>query len=36
MCIPMDKIEKALQLIELFLNKKNRKATVLQFQNVVA
>ena len=33
-CIPQEKIEKALEMIQEFLNKKNRKATVLQFQKL--
>ena len=33
-CIPMDKVIKALDMVEFFLNKKNKKATVLQFQKL--
>ena len=33
-CIPVDKIEKALNWVEFFLNKANKKATVLQFQKL--
>ena len=33
-CIPMDKLVKASDWIEFFLNKKNKKATVLQFQKL--
>ena len=33
-CIPMDKLEKAVNWIEFFLNKKNKKATVLEFQKL--
>ena len=33
-CIPTDKVETALNMIEYFLNKRNHKATVLQIQKV--
>ena len=33
-CIPIDKIEKALDLIEYVLNKKNRKITINKLQNL--
>ena len=33
-CIPMDKILKALNWVEYFLNKKNKKVTVLDFQKL--
>ena len=33
-CIPIDKLEKTLSWIEFFLNKTNKKATVLQFQKL--
>ena len=33
-CIPVDKLEKARNWVEYFLNKKNRKATVLEFQKL--
>ena len=31
-CIPLEKLEKALDLVEYFLNRRNKKATVLQIQ----
>ena len=33
-CIPLDKIKKAIDLVEFMLNKANKKATVLQFQRL--
>ena len=33
-CIPMDKLVKALNWVEYFLNKRNKKATVLEFQKL--
>ena len=33
-CIPVEKLEKARDWIEFFLNKRNKKATVLQFQQL--
>ena len=33
-CIPMDKLLKAANWVEFFLNKKNKKATVLEFQKL--
>ena len=33
-CIPLDKLNKALNMVEFFLNKRNKKATVLQFQKL--
>ena len=33
-CIPVDKFEKALEMIDYFLQKKNKKTTVLQFQKL--
>ena len=33
-CIPQDKVAKALNWVEFFLNKNNKKATVLQFQKL--
>ena len=33
-CIPEEKIHKALDMIEFFINPRNRKATVLQFQKL--
>ena len=33
-CIPLEKIEKALNLVEYFLNKHNKKVTVLQVQKL--
>ena len=33
-CIPLDKVEKALEMVEFFLNKKKKKATLLQFQRL--
>ena len=33
-CIPMEKIDKALDMIEMFLNKKNKKVTKLQVQRL--
>ena len=33
-CIPLEKIRKAIDMIEYLLNKKNKKATVLQFQRL--
>ena len=33
-CIPMDKLIKALNWVEYFLNKRNKKATVLEFQKL--
>ena len=33
-CIPMDKLKKAINWIDYFLNKKNKKATVLEFQKL--
>ena len=33
-CIPMEKVVKTLNLIDYFLLKKNRKATILQFQQL--
>ena len=33
-CIPIEKVVKALDMVEFFLNKRNKKATVLQFQKL--
>ena len=33
-CIPLEKLNRAKELINFFLNKKNKKATVLQFQKL--
>ena len=33
-CIPMDKLIKAMNWVDYFLNKKNKKATVLEFQKL--
>ena len=33
-CIPQDKVAKSLNWVEFFLNKNNKKATVLQFQKL--
>ena len=33
-CIPMDKLIKAINWVDYFLNKKNKKATVLEFQKL--
>ena len=33
-CIPVEKINKAMDMIAFFLNKRNKKATVLQFQRL--
>ena len=33
-CIPLDKLDKALDMVEFFLNKKNKKVTVLQVQRL--
>ena len=33
-CIPLDKVKKAQDMIQFFLNKRNKKATVLQFQRL--
>ena len=33
-CIPLDKIRKAIDMVEFMLNKRNKKATVLQFQRL--
>ena len=33
-CVPLDKIKRAQDLIRFFLNKKNKKATVVQFQKI--
>ena len=33
-CIPQDKLQKALNMVSFFLNKRNGKATVLQFQRL--
>ena len=33
-CIPVDKLQRALDLVRFFLNKRNKKATVLQFQKL--
>ena len=33
-CIPMDKLVKAMNWIEFFLNKRNKKATVREFQKL--
>ena len=35
-CIPMDKLVKALNWVDYFLNKKNKKAMVLEFKNFAA
>ena len=33
-CIPIEKIKKAVDMVEFFLNKRNKKATVIQFQRL--
>ena len=33
-CIPKEKVDKAIDMIEFFLNRNNKKATVLQFQKL--